>query len=349
VIAAAMSALAQRGLLVARADAIERLAQVQAVWFDKTGTLTTGRMSVRNVIVSKCIDSNGVSEQHALGIAVALEAGAQHPIADALRQFAVAHNVDAASASELQVVPGCGVQGRVDDALYRLGRRDFVAQLRGVATSPADDAIVLGDVTRELVVLQLQDAVRVDAPACIHDLQQQGLQVALYSGDAQTQVDVVARQLGIADAHARQTPANKLTALKASRQRIAMVGDGVNDAPVLAAAHVSIAMGQGAALAQASADLLLMSSRLGSLPAALHVARLAQRIMKQNLWWAVAYNLCAVPLAATGLIAPWQAAVGMSVSSVLVTLNAARLMRANPVAASTACEMPLMKPTSQFA
>jgi P-type Cu2+ transporter len=348
VIAAAISALAQRGVLVARADAIERLARVNAVWFDKTGTLTKGHMSVCSAVAD-----DSISLQYALGIAAALEAGAQHPIADALRQFAAGQNAVAANANELEVVPGHGVQGRIGDAVYRLGRPDFAGQLRDVTTQTADDVIMLGDAKRKLAVFQLQDAVRTDAPACIHGLQQQGMQVALYSGDAQAQVDLVARQLGITDVHARQTPNSKLAALKASDQCIAMVGDGVNDAPVLAAAQVSIAMGQGAALAQASADMLLMSARLRSLPDALQVARLAQRIMRQNLGWAVAYNLCAVPLAACGFITPWLAALGMSVSSVLVTLNAARVTRANIGASSDAvtCEIPVMKPapTSQFA
>lgn len=322
VIAACISAMGRCGVLVTRADAIECLAQIDAVWFDKTGTLTKGQMQLKDMSVA-----SGMTRERALSIAAALEAGAQHPIAEVLRHHAVQYAAPSLTATDLQVLPGRGVQGKIAGGTYRLGTREFVTGTRGANDATSDAAVVLGRDDQELAAFHFSDALRTDAAASVNELRQQGVQVALYSGDAEVTVAGIADQLDIRDRHARQSPADKLCALKASAQRIAMVGDGVNDAPVLAAAHVSIAMGQGTALAQASADMLLMNSTLHSLPMALRLARKSRHIMRQNLWWAVSYNLVAVPLAAVGFITPWLAALGMSLSSVLVTLNAARVMR----------------------
>jgi len=161
-------------------------------------------------------------------------------------------------------------------------------------------------------------------------LKAQGIALHLSSGDAQASVARFASALGLADAHARQTPEDKLACVRTLQQQgrvVAMVGDGLNDAPVLAGADVSIAIGDGTALAQRAADLVLTSPSLARVPEAIALARRTRRVIRQNLAWAVAYNLLALPLAAAGLVTPWLAALGMALSSLTVTLNALRLSR----------------------
>lgn len=322
VIAAATSALAKGGLLVTRADAIEHLAQVNHMVFDKTGTLTLGRIVIAR---TECVADLDAARCHA--VAVALEQAADHPIAQAFRTEAGAQ--PALQASELRVVPGAGVSGVVDGVHYRLGSPAFVAELRG--NSPGlqtDDAVVvLGNARSELARFELRDPLRVEAPASIRQLGGLGIDSSILSGDALSVVLHVANECGIDQCRARQTPIDKLQSLQKLRKThvVAMVGDGINDAPVLSAANVSIAMGGGTALAQATADIVLMNNSLKSLPHAIQLARRAYRIMHQNLVWAAIYNLAAVPLAALGMIPPWLAALGMSLSSVLVVLNATRV------------------------
>ncbi len=323
VISAASTALARRGLLVTRADAIERLAQVTHMVFDKTGTLTQGRVLVAR---TECVADLDAARCHAL--AAALEQGADHPIAQAFRN--VAADQPTLLASELRVVPGAGVAGIVDGVQYRLGTPAFAAELLGPDTSLPGDAavVVLGNAQSELARFELCDPLRAEVPASIRQLVGLGIDTSILSGDASGVVQQVANECGINQYRARQAPTDKLKALQVLKQQhvVAMVGDGINDAPVLSAANVSIAMGGGTALAQATANLVLMNNSLQTLPYAVQLARHARHIMHQNLLWAAVYNLAAVPLAALGMIPPWLAAVGMSTSSVLVVLNAMRVM-----------------------
>ncbi len=333
VIAAATTALARHGLLVTRADAIEQLAQVQHMVFDKTGTLTDGKLSlIEQPLMTSHQTINEREHYHA--IAAALEHAADHPIAQAFRTAAA--QLPSLQASDVQVVPGAGVAGTVRGVAYRLGSPAFVAQLRGVALERSDDAavIVLGDAHDELARYAVHDSLRSEAAEGIAQLAALGIRSSILSGDAAAAVQRVAGECGIAEYQARQSPADKLQVLRqlcATQRIVAMVGDGINDAPVLSAANVSIAMGGGTALAQASADVVLLHNRLSALPVAVQLARHAQRIMRQNLIWAAVYNLAAVPLAAAGMIPAWLAAVGMSLSSVLVVLNATRMLRTSAV------------------
>ena len=325
VIAAATTALAKRGVLATRADAIERLAQVRHMVFDKTGTLTLGQIAIAR---TQCMAELDTERCHA--VAAALEQAADHPIAQAFRR---ANETTAGlQAGELHVVPGAGVSGVVEGVQYRLGTPTFVAGLRGDDSfQQCDDAvIVLGDARSELARFEVCDPLRADASGGVQQLRDLGISSSILSGDALNPVRNVANECGITQYQSRQTPADKLKALQTMKQQrtVAMVGDGINDAPVLSAANVSIAMGGGTALAQATADVVLMNNSLQALPQAVLLARRAQRIMHQNLIWAAVYNLAAVPLAAVGMIPPWLAAVGMSASSVLVVLNATRVMRA---------------------
>ena len=313
-LATAHGALARLGVLATRADALETLASATDMVFDKTGTLTDTRPEL-----DEATGFDGFDPAHALRIAAALERDANHPIAQAF-----AHVAADAAADAMVVVPGQGVEGTVEGVRWRLGQAAFAA-------GRADDgALWLGDGHRAMARFTLREHVREDAAAALQGLRELGLALHLASGDAQAPVTALAARLGIDDAHARQTPEDKLArvrALQAEGRTVAMIGDGLNDAPVLAGADVSIAMGEGASLAQRAADLVTTGPTLRRIPATIAVARRARRVIRQNLGWALAYNLLAIPVAAAGLVTPWLAALGMALSSLLVTANALRLTR----------------------
>ncbi|MFU8821477.1 MAG: heavy metal translocating P-type ATPase [Gammaproteobacteria bacterium] len=320
---AATGFLARRGLLVTRAGAIERLAHVRRVIFDKTGTLTLGQLRITSVEPLGALDADA-----ALGIAAALEAVSEHPIA---RAFSVAH--PAGHASEVRVSPGLGIEGMVNGRRWRLGRPDWSAAL-GDATPPAisgeETAVCLAGEQGVVAIFHLADRLRIGTRQQLERLASLGLDAEVASGDAPEAVAPVVAAAGISHWQAGMTPEDKLALLRrrqASGETVVMVGDGVNDAPVLAGADVSVAMAGGTPLAQTSADMVLLGESLEPLAEGIAHARRALRIVRQNLAWAAAYNMTALPLAATGFIAPWMAAIGMSASSLLVVLNALRLSR----------------------
>ncbi|MBS0612941.1 MAG: heavy metal translocating P-type ATPase [Proteobacteria bacterium] len=346
--ASATAALARRGILVTHADAIEGLAQVDQVLFDKTGTLTGGQMTLGEVKLLGEID-----REDCLAVAAALEAASEHPIARAFTQGRTP-----CPATQVRILPGEGIEGQVAGRSYRIGTSAFVARglpptaqraaqgampnLTAAHKASADESlegIVLSDAQGLLAQFTLRDAPRPEARETVAALRALGLAVEILSGDAPSTVAEVARLCGIDRHAARQSPADKLEHVRkmgAQGHFPAMVGDGINDAPSLGGAGVSIAMSRGSALALASADLILVSDSLRALPQAVSLARRAHRIMKQNLLWAAAYNLCAMPLAAIGWVPPWLAAIGMSTSSIIVVLNSLRLMRDPPLRARTA-------------
>ena len=324
-VTAASGALTRLGLLTTRGHALETLAQVDHVVFDKTGTLTRGMLQLSETAV---LDPLRIDAQRGLQIAAALESGSEHPVAKAL----MAHVDKALRADDLVARPGHGMEGVVDGRRYRIGHPDYAAELSGSSVPKIADGnathVVLGDEQGLLIRFALSDELRPDAAQAIRDLRDLGLQVEILSGDAAGAVQRIAGLLGIENARHGLRPDDKLArvrALQAGGRRVAMVGDGVNDAPVLAGADVSIAMGQGAQLAHASADMVVLSERLSALAGGVRKARQTRAIIKQNLGWALLYNLSAVPLAAAGLVAPWMAAIGMSASSLVVVFNALRL------------------------
>ncbi|HQT30154.1 MAG TPA: heavy metal translocating P-type ATPase [Thiobacillus sp.] len=333
--------LTRLGLLTTRGHALETLARATDLVFDKTGTLTLGRLSVRRVI-----PLNGRSEHEVSEIAAALEAGSEHLIARALRE--AAHSP--LTASGIRNTPGRGVEGEIGKRTYRLGSPRFVASDH-TPPEASDGAswVALAEGNELVAWFALADTPRADAPAALAALRQQGLRLHLLSGDAEGAVKATAQQLGITDWHAGALPEDKLAYVKALQQQrriVAMVGDGINDAPVLAGAQVSIAMGEGADVAQAAADMVMLGSRLATLADGVALARKTQHIIRQNLGWALAYNLVAIPAAALGHVTPWLAGIGMSVSSLLVVLNALRLSdyQPKPPAAVPALPSPLPAP-----
>ena len=326
-LAAAGSALARRGSFLVRAKILERLRPGATVVFDKTGTLTAGRPAV--VATRRFAAAGELSDDDCRRIAAALEADSEHVLA---RAFVA----DAATprAGELEVVTGQGVAGCIDGRRYRLGRADWVAGLAGPLPAGARHAggteAWLGTEDGFVAAFELADALREDAAEAVQRLAAAGCELRIASGDRAAAVAPVAARLGIASFRAALSPADKLAyvrELRAGGRTVVMVGDGVNDAPVLEAADASIAMDAGTALARASADAIALGRRLVSVAELAELAGSTRRVIRQNVAWAIGYNLTAVPLAASGLLAPWMAALGMSLSSFVVVVNALRIGR----------------------
>jgi P-type Cu2+ transporter len=315
----ALEVLARRGVLVVKPDAIQALAEATHVVFDKTGTLTEPQLALADVETF-----NGVSRDAALRLAASLGRESRHPIAQAIAAAYGDGRVE--QATDMNSQAGLGVSGTVAGRKLRLGRGAFALS----HPSTDDDAVLLADDAGAIAAFRLGERLRPGARAAIDALKAQGLNVSIASGDAATKVADVAEQLGVSDWRARQLPADKLnwlTALRADGARVIAVGDGVNDAPVLAGADVSVALAGGAELAQASSDLVLAGGRVAALATARTIARQTLVILHQNQRWALFYNLTAVPLAALGFVPRWLAALGMSLSSVCVVLNALRIGR----------------------
>ncbi len=322
----ATGALAARGVLVTRGHAIETLAQANHFIFDKTGTLTLGQLTLVETIACR-----GTPDA-VIALAAGLEQGSEHPVGRALRQCADT----IAPVVNVSAVTGAGVLGFIDGIEWRLGRPDFVAGLHQktlpleieAKVGSGDTVIALGSADGWQAFFRLGDEVRPEAAAAMMALRHAGVTLSIFSGDASAAVQRVGQTLGIADARGGMTPEDKhtaMTALQATGAVVAMVGDGVNDAPVLAKAQVSIAMGSGADLARAQADIVLLGNHLAALAPGVALARRTVRIVRQNLIWAFTYNLVAIPLAMIGWVSPWMAGIGMSASSLLVVLNALRL------------------------
>ncbi|WP_417781293.1 heavy metal translocating P-type ATPase [Stutzerimonas xanthomarina] len=318
----ATGTLHKLGLLLTRGHVLEGLNHIDTVIFDKTGTLTEGRLTLSEVRPLAELDADACLE-----LAAALESRSEHPIARAFGRAPQA--ADAVSS-----FPGLGLQGSVGERILRIGQPDFVATgYAGAAPEiPGNEGqwLLLGDTQGPLAWLVLNDRLRDDAPALLQACKSRGWNTVLLSGDSSPMVGEIALQLGIKDAHAGMTPIDKLTHLQhlqAKGHRVLMLGDGVNDAPVLAAADISVAMGSATDLAKTSADAVLLSNRLDSLVQAFSLARRSRYIIIENLTWASLYNGLILPFAAIGWVTPLWAALGMSASSLLVVLNALRLSR----------------------
>jgi P-type Cu2+ transporter len=323
------SALARNGLITRRMSAIEQMAKVSSMLFDKTGTLTLGRLQVKEVRFAPSASPQDVWQRVA-----ALCADSLHPVAQALQAYARQQiEGDGKWRVELQVeeVAGEGLKGRdVQGGAWRLGRASFC----GVPEQSVGKWDHLCDQHGWLASFCLEEALRPDAKQTLAALRRlmaecRG-QIALVSGDQTSQVKLMGQQLGFApaDTHAgyrAQDKLAKLRGLRAAGHVVAMVGDGINDAPVLAAADVSIAPAKGSTLALVKSDFILTAESLLPLAQLQTHSLRTMRIVRQNLWWALAYNMMSVPLAWMGWLQPWMAGLGMAVSSLLVLLNALRL------------------------
>ena len=318
--AAAGSRLSQLRLLVTNGNAIEALSRVTLAVFDKTGTLTEGKPHITAVFVT----DNAWTEKDCRLIAAALESASTHPLASA---FALPDELPAVSSQEIEV--GQGISGVIDGRRWRLGNASFVGG--GLATEDSSAThVFLGVDGNAVAWFELEDELRPEAKATLASLRELGISPALVSGDNQVAVNTIAAKLGIDDVHYECTPEDKLAIIEAAQQRgerVVMIGDGINDAPVLAGADTSVAPAHGALLAQTSADVIMLGESLAPLTTAVEMSRKTMRIVRQNLAWAIVYNALALPLAAAGFVPPWLAAIGMSASSLVVVLNALRLNR----------------------
>lgn len=323
-VSVATSVLLRNGLLITNPQTLETLAQVQDVVFDKTGTLTQNRLHLVEVVR---LSEHGLSQ--CVRTAAALERTSEHPIAKAL----VAANTETALAKVGDPVshPGSGVTGIIDGERWYLGTADFIrARTTHALEQPSGGRTnaVLANSLEIHCIFYFDDQLRPDAAATIAALQERGLTVHLYSGDGEQPVRRTAQALGVEDVAWSLSPEQKLQwieALQARGRVVAMVGDGVNDAPVLSKAQVSMAMAEGTELAKTNADMILLGENLSGVLLGVQTASKMLAIVRQNLLWAITYNVVAIPAAAAGLIVPWLAAIGMSLSSSIVVLNALRL------------------------
>ncbi|WP_393937393.1 heavy metal translocating P-type ATPase [Aeromonas rivipollensis] len=315
--------LTRSGILLRRGHVLDVLTRANRIVMDKTGTLTTGNISL--VGVQPLAE---LGEDECLAIARALEAYSEHPIARAFRSQG-AEDAVLPAASEVTPVIGHGIQGRIAGKHYRIGSARWLA-LADEQEATQGLAIYLADETGPLARFTLADTVRADAGALIQAFKAAGLQTTILTGDSSPQADAVARELGVDELVKGVPPDGKLAYLKAREAAgdiSIMVGDGINDAPVLAGAHASFAMAGGTDLAKNSADAILLADDLSRLLTARALALRTRRIIQENFAWSIGYNLLVLPLAASGWLPPYLAAAGMSLSSLIVVTNSMRLNR----------------------
>jgi Cu2+-exporting ATPase len=294
--------------------------------FDKTGTLTEGKIQLEEIILA----SSDYDETSALTIAASLEANSEHPIAKAIIS---ARRDELKTVDKLVHTTGQGIQGRIDETEWFIGNRDFIEQYSASTVADDTDAaskIYLATKQQCVAIFVLSDSIRAEARPLIEQLHAQHKTTYLMSGDRSENANSISDQLGIQHCQANLKPEDKLNNVKALQQQgeiVVMTGDGVNDAPVLAGADLSIAMGKGTQLAAATADMILISNNIEHIYHGYQIAIKTLSIIKQNLSWALLYNVIAIPAAAMGYVEPWLAAIGMSLSSLVVVLNALRLNR----------------------
>jgi heavy metal translocating P-type ATPase len=323
---------AELGVLLKGGAVVEAASRIDTVVLDKTGTITEGRMTLADV---RPID--GATAEEVLRLAAAVETGSEHPIARAVLAGTRARGLVVPTASEHRVTPGAGARALVDGVPVEVTRpaglgADADAIVEELASSGATPFVVRR-AAAPIGVVGVVDRVKPDAGPAIARLRAMGIHVAMVTGDRPATARAVARQVGIDDVRAGVDPVEKVEAVQraaASGDGVAFVGDGLNDAPALAAASVGIAIGSGTDVALAAADVNLLGPALTGVPVALELARRTYRIIQQNLFWAFAYNVVMIPLAVVGVIEPMWAAAAMAASSVSVVANALRLRRFVP-------------------
>jgi len=327
---------AQHGVLITGPDALERANGIDTVVLDKTGTVTTGRMTVEGV------SALFGSEEDALALAAAVERGSEHPIARAVVE--AASGLDIPVASDFSAAAGVGVSAEVDGRRVFVGRPSQAAELGheipdelqgaiDTARERGSTVVVVASGERVIAVIEVADTAKTEAPDAVRRLRALGLTPVLLTGDNESAARRVAAHVGIDDVRAEVLPEQKvreIEALQAGGHRVAMVGDGVNDAAALATADLGIAMGTGTDAAIQASDLTIVSGDATRIADAIELSRATLRTIKGNLFWAFAYNVAAVPLAAFGLLNPMIAGAAMAFSSVFVVLNSLRLRRFAP-------------------
>lgn len=321
--------LSSNGVLTINSTAIETLAQINDVIFDKTGTLTEGKLQVQQTIFSGSVDEKEIG-----AIICAIETRSEHPIATALLSKFAKYKQEM-DISDLHNVVGQGMSAKIAMKEWRIGNLSYVSQLAGEIPNTFNiksdgTTIALGNEDGFQAFFQLTDTLRENVHQTITKLKQMGLNVHLLSGDGKIAVEQLAQQHNITNIRFQSSPEDKLHYMQQLQQKdrkVLMVGDGVNDAPVLAQADVSIAMHSGADISRAGSDMVLMNRNLFTITYTVDIARRTMRIIRENLYWALSYNIIAIPIAALGYARPAVAALGMASSSLLVVCNALRLLK----------------------
>ena len=346
----ATNRLASYGFLTTRGHTLQTLAEITHVAFDKTGTLTYGKPNLLNIELLTPSEANSDHQQdNVLSIAAALEVGSRHPIAHAL--LTAAYQLHLPATQNLQHYPAGGVEALIDGVLYRIGHVDFALDSQGnhdlnidldidLVSHRASSAVVLSYQTslsqtssatwQALACFYFNDKVRDTAKPMLDKLKVLGIDAIMLTGDPSPQALTVANDLGMNSAYNGLSPSAKvehIQQLQANGAVVLMVGDGINDAPVLAAADVSTSIAGAADLAQVSSDSIILNGQVEAIASAKRIADKTERIIKQNFRWALGYNITALVPAVFGYVPPWLAAIGMSLSSLLVVLNALRLKR----------------------
>jgi Cu2+-exporting ATPase len=327
-ITVAINSLLSRGVAVIRSNSLQAITKITYMIFDKTGTLTEGKLEI-----SRIVPLSDVSRPEIMAIAKSLEAQSEHPVARAFR------NIDNAAgahpAADIRNSPGAGIAGTINGKKYYIGTGDFIKMNIGNGFDdgriPAEQSVhcvFLADAGRVIAAFHFVDRIRPDINKTTAYFNDRGIRTMILSGDNPQSVSELAAVAGVHEYRARLKPADKLAVVEDLQKRgetVAVVGDGINDAPVMAKADVSIAMGSGTDLSKLNADMILPGSNLKNI---IHIHATANRCMKiirQNMAWAIAYNLLALPAAVAGLLTPWMAALGMSASSLLVIVNSLRI------------------------
>ncbi|MFK3976491.1 heavy metal translocating P-type ATPase [Shewanella vesiculosa] len=310
------------GVIPRKPGIFEKLTKINHVVFDKTGTLTCGQLSIGDVQTFA-----GYSSAQVLSIAAAIEQGSLHPIALAFSPFY--DNQHQVETVEHHI--GLGIRASMDQQQVSIGTAQFVSpDMLPISVKATQSQWIYLSIDNELIAkIEMLDKLRVDSIATVNALKAANIKLSIASGDNSGHVEFLAHKIGILDVHSGLSPQDKLALVNRLQQdaNVAMFGDGINDAPVLAGANLSVAMGSGSAIAKNSADLILLGDHLSRFNDAIYVAKQTQRIIHQNLLWAFAYNIIILPLAVTGHVAPYIAAIGMSVSSLIVVSNSLRLLR----------------------
>jgi Cu+-exporting ATPase len=309
---------AERGLLIKGGETLEKLRRIDTIALDKTGTVTEGRPRV--------VESTLTDE--ALRLAAAVERKSEHPLGSALVEFAASRAIAPPEASDFRATPGRGVEARVEGRTVVIGNPAFLRD-RGIPTNEEDDEGILVAVDGRFAgSFTVSDPIRAGAAQAVAEMRRLSLNVILLSGDRERTAQAIARAAGIERVVAEVLPVGKVAEIRRLQGQgrvVAMAGDGINDAPALAQADVGFAMGSGTDIAIEAGDVTLLRADLMGIPRAIALSRAAWNIIRQNLFWALAYNVVAIPAAALGYLSPVIASAAMAASSVTVVLNSLRL------------------------
>ena len=321
----ATTRLNREGIMVKSGHVLETMPEVDAMAFDKTGTLTTGEFTIADVVTygDYALDNNPAGQEQVLAIAAALEAHSAHPLAKAFIDYRDFNH----TASQVVVAPGAGISGEIKQKHYRIGKNSWLLDNNSEQAHSAQCVLMENETL--IAEFYLHDGLRDDAKALIEFLHNNQVKTLMLSGDHLVGCNKLQSQLKLNDVQANLSAQDKVNAIKAQQlsHTVAMIGDGVNDSPVLGAAHLSIAMGSGTDIAKNGADVILLNNKLKSVQTLRDVSIRTAKIIKQNYLWAFGYNAIVLPLAVMGYIAPYMAVVGMSASSILVVSNSLRLLR----------------------